>query len=122
MAKALGDSNNKRKECYFMEKKEEEVGRGYFEQKSIEEKREFKKMNSLAKLLHSVLGKRYNVYLFLLEPIIDYPFLLILLLGSVIDRASCNCHQVVLHESSPFWPLSSVLVKFSFILTILNKY
>lgn len=79
MAKASGNSNNKRKECYFMEKKEEEIERDCFEQKSIEEKREFRKMNSLAELLHSVLCKKCSVYLFLLEPIIDYSFLLMIL-------------------------------------------
>ena len=47
---------------------------------------------SLAELLgYWISCRRHNVHLFLLGPVIDGSFLLvILLLGSVIDNASCN--------------------------------
>lgn len=46
MAKAIGNSNTKRKECCFMEKKDQ-VGRGCFEPKSTGEKQEFREIVSL---------------------------------------------------------------------------
>ena len=41
IAKAIGKSNKQRRGSYFIEK-EEEVGRGYFEQKSIGKKQDFR--------------------------------------------------------------------------------
>ena len=68
-----------------MEKKEE-VGEGCCERKSLREKQEFRVM--MVSYWLSCWGKRFNVHLFLLGPVIGDSFLLIILLESVTDRMS----------------------------------
>ena len=94
-------STNKGEDHYFIEKKEEVktgcLNKNPLEQSEISRDESF----PLASCWSSQFLIGNGIYVSLLGPVINDPFLLIIyVLWPVIDNSSCNSHGVVLHKRS----------------------